>query len=352
MQELSRDPLDDSEDGRTGRTGGLARWAGAALSLALVGGVGLWTYQLGQRDAQAVPVIRALEGPSKIQPEDPEGLRVDHQGLTVTAIVEGTPPAPRPGEVETAPAPEALAPEDLPADALPPALAEPAAPVEAPEPDPAVPEPAQSEPPVRIAPPGAEASSDPEPSDDPERIVPADPGTADIPETAPVEEAAEEPSGEVVAQTPEGTPEEDGAGTLVAPERAPRPTPRPAAPDAPAVPVQASPETTAPEIADQVPAAEPPVEAREEVAFPPRGTQLIQLGAFDSPEIAQAQWQRILREHGDLLGTKGPLVQRTISSGRVFFRLRAEGFSDLDEALAICAALTARGVPCIQAKQE
>ncbi|MEL6236032.1 MAG: SPOR domain-containing protein, partial [Pseudomonadota bacterium] len=90
----------------------------------------------------------------------------------------------------------------------------------------------------------------------------------------------------------------------------------------------------------------------ERAAFPPSGTQLIQLGAFDSPEVARAEWERLVRAHGDLLGTKGPLVQRTVVSGRVFFRLRAEGFANRAEARTTCSALNARGLPCITRVQE
>ncbi|RMH48104.1 MAG: SPOR domain-containing protein, partial [Alphaproteobacteria bacterium] len=127
MQQQSADSHPDSGAGAR-----FGRWAGAVLSVGIIVAVGMWTYRLGQRDAMAVPVIQALEGPARTQPDDPGGLRADHQGLTVTQVIAGTPPQPRPGEVRTAPAPEELAPEDLPAAALlhPPATA--AAPSSAP----------------------------------------------------------------------------------------------------------------------------------------------------------------------------------------------------------------------------
>ena len=69
----------------------LMNWAGAALSLALVAGLGFWGYQLMVRDVTGVPVVRALEGPMRIAPEDPGGERAPFQGLAVNRIAaEGT----------------------------------------------------------------------------------------------------------------------------------------------------------------------------------------------------------------------------------------------------------------------
>ena len=53
--------------------------------------MGLWAYRLGTRDAAEVPIIRAMEGPTRIQPEDPGGLRAAHQGLEVNSVLAGRP---------------------------------------------------------------------------------------------------------------------------------------------------------------------------------------------------------------------------------------------------------------------
>ena len=45
-------------------------WVGAALSLALIAGLGYWAYQLVVRDVTGVPVVRALEGPMRIAPTE------------------------------------------------------------------------------------------------------------------------------------------------------------------------------------------------------------------------------------------------------------------------------------------
>ena len=53
-------------------------WVGAILSLGLIAGLGYWAYQLVVRDVTGVPVVRAMEGPMRIAPEDPGGV---HGGL-------------------------------------------------------------------------------------------------------------------------------------------------------------------------------------------------------------------------------------------------------------------------------
>jgi hypothetical protein len=92
----------------------LRRLAGAALFLVLVAAMALWAYRLGTRDAAEVPIIRAMEGPARIQPEDPGGLRAAHQGLEVNSVLAGD-PAPAPAAVAPlAPPPAVLAEEDGP----------------------------------------------------------------------------------------------------------------------------------------------------------------------------------------------------------------------------------------------
>ena len=79
----------------------------------------------------------------------------------------------------------------------------------------------------------------------------------------------------------------------------------------------------------------------------PAGTRLVQLGAFDTPEIARAQWGRIQDKFGDYLQGKDRVVQTAESGGRTFYRLRALGFSDLSDARRFCSALVAEGADCI-----
>lgn len=79
----------------------------------------------------------------------------------------------------------------------------------------------------------------------------------------------------------------------------------------------------------------------------PAGTRMIQLGAFDSAQTARTEWDRYSRQHGDLLSSKESYIQRIDNSGRIFYRLRVAGYDDREQTRAACAALSARGLPCI-----
>ncbi len=78
-------------------------------------------------------------------------------------------------------------------------------------------------------------------------------------------------------------------------------------------------------------------------------TVQIQLGAFESRDETEAQWDRIFRPNQDVLGGRTLVVQSTISGGRRFFRLRAGPFRDRTEAQNVCRALQARGQDCLVA---
>ncbi|MEM9524885.1 MAG: SPOR domain-containing protein, partial [Pseudomonadota bacterium] len=97
MADVELDDFDRAAE-RPGVAAVLANWAGALMSVGLVVGLSVWGYQMTSRDVAGVPVIRALEGPMRVQPENPGGKQVAHQGLTVNRVqAEGTaePPANR-----------------------------------------------------------------------------------------------------------------------------------------------------------------------------------------------------------------------------------------------------------------
>jgi hypothetical protein len=97
-------------------TAARSRWAsaaGAVLSVVALALLVTWAYRLGVRDAHSVPVIRAVEGPAKIRPEDPGGARFDHQGRAVYDAVRAEASGPDAAEaIALAPAPEPLDAED------------------------------------------------------------------------------------------------------------------------------------------------------------------------------------------------------------------------------------------------
>jgi hypothetical protein len=264
--------------------------AGAVLSLALVGGIASWGYGMIMRDVSGVPVVRALEGPMREAPEEPGGRPAAHQGLSVNKIAAEGAAAPPPDQVIIAPPPLDLMAEDVPRAAPSPARTEPVA-----RPNPAD---------IHLAVLRAEDSA---------------PEQAATEEETAQEEAAPEPTEQVAVVA-------GGIG------RSLRPRLRPAAPDPVAFALAAATSATVEEVdPDSL----------------PLGTRLAQLGAYDSDEVARAEWQRLRAALGDLLEGKSRVVQKAESGGRTFFRLRAMGFEDLADARRFCSALKAENIDCI-----
>jgi hypothetical protein len=91
----------------------LTNLTGAALSLALLAGVGVWGTKMVMRDVSGVPVVRATEGPMREAPADPGGDAAANQGLAVNAVAaEGTAAAPA-DRLVLAPPPLELSLEDV-----------------------------------------------------------------------------------------------------------------------------------------------------------------------------------------------------------------------------------------------
>jgi hypothetical protein len=93
----------------------VSTWLGAGLALLLIVGVVMWGYRLGQRDASAVPVIRASLEPAKVQPEEPGGAEIAHQDIASYDAGSGAEP---PAEITFAAPPERPAEEDVAMGAL------------------------------------------------------------------------------------------------------------------------------------------------------------------------------------------------------------------------------------------
>ncbi|GAA0304485.1 SPOR domain-containing protein [Rhodovulum strictum] len=282
-------------------------WAGGALSLSLVAGLCVWGYQILVRDVSGVPVVRALEGPMRIAPEDPGGRQAEHQGLAVNRVAADGEAAPPADTLHLAPRPLALAPEDLPRAEL--------APHELPRQDYVAPY-------ADAAAPYAEETA--EPSLDMASVPGLD---AEDGMLVPFEEAAPD---EVVPlmQLP--------AGAL---SHSPRPPARPDDMDlATRVAIEAALASLAPRAATEL--------ASTEVAA---GTALVQLGAFDEADEARLAWEDLAGQ-GRFAGffeRKSRVIQATEGGGRIFYRLRAAGFDDIADARRFCAALLAEGAECI-----
>ena len=281
--------------------GAVINLLGAAASLALIVGVGVWGYKLMVRDVSGVPVVRAAEGPMRVQPDSPGGQQALHQGLSVNDVAaEGTAADPA-DRLILAPEPLTLTLDDRP---RPRALEDDGETRTAESGEAAGEEPEA----MRLA--AVEALAD--------RI--AD-GVSPLTPQDPVEEAVQAALSPAPAPTVEG-----GLG------RSLRPKLRPASLTAGA---EVEPSDTAGGVQDVDP---------ETI---PVGTRLAQLGAFGSREIAIKEWNKLAENFGDYLEGKDRVIEKATSGGRTFYRLRAMGFDDLSDARRFCSALVAERAECI-----
>jgi cell division septation protein DedD len=308
----------------------LSRVPAAALFLALVAGMAVWAYRLGTRDASQVPIIRAQEGPARVEPEDPGGLQAAHQGLEVNTVLGGAPaPSPADAAPVVVPPPVALREEDGPQGELVipvPEFSVAAEPGEGEE----LRMPVQDDGPLAD---GGAAGTSPPAASEPigERTV-ADLLALALAEDAAEAALAEDGAAEEVAALPGPRPLGRPAGHVVR-----RPAPAPVAQEAVRAPSPAAPAASSP-----TPSAAP-----REVASVAPGTRLVQLGAFDNEELARQVWGQLAGRHGDLLGAKSLFLERATHNARVFYRLRVAGFQTADETRVLCESLRARGVDCI-----
>lgn len=306
MGAYGRDPEVD-DDSHSNGVVMMTNVAGAVVSLALIAGIGVWGYQLMVRDVSGIPVVRAAEGEMRVRPEDPGGQLARNQGLAVNAVAADGAASGPVDQVVLAPRDMDLSEEDQPirADAV--------EPVRQPQP---------------LAP--AE-----EIIDGAKRVAArVQPVVADAAQAGAIDAVVAELTAGI---TPLGTPEEelsaqdvsDEVETSASDQWVKRPRLRPGARVQQAAFVSTTPS------------------AEVEAAAIPSGTRLVQLGAFDSADVARSEWGRLQGRFGEYMQNKSRVVQQTDSGGRVFYRLRAMGFVDLADARRFCSALKAEGADCI-----
>ncbi|MFQ1700738.1 SPOR domain-containing protein [Loktanella agnita] len=265
------------------------------MSLALIAGVSFWGYKLIMRDVSGIPVVRAMAGEMRVAPDNPGGDVASHVGLSVNEVAaEGEAGGPE-DRLVLAPATAGLTQEDLDVQPM----------AEADEPR-------------------AFAQT---------RVSPAI-ADADAPVTA---ENAALTADDIIAladQIADGVEPfapQQIAASVPGVARSLRPVIRPA------VLRRAAP-TVAAQSADDV--------AVSTVAFP-AGTDLVQLGAFRSPDLAGEEWTRLQRRFGQLMSGRDRVIQVANQSNGTWYRLRASGFDDRADARRFCAALEAEGADCI-----
>ena len=267
----------------------LVNFAGAALSLALILGVGFWGYKLIVRDVSGIPVVRAMEGDMRVLPDNPGGGVAAHTGLSVNevaALGEAGGPEDR---LVLAPRTAGLAQEDLEAQPVAEAIASVIA---------------QEEQPVETA------------------IAQDDVSVL----AAQLANLSTEPPLVAQATASEIAPSVPGVATSL------RPVIRPANFSIPAPATATAAETT---------------EVAVTTTVFPAGTNLVQLGAFPSPALAAQEWDRLQALFGQLMNDRGRVIQVSNQSSATWYRLRASGFADRAETRRLCAALQAEGAECI-----
>ena len=311
--------------------------AGAITSIALVMGVGIWGYKLAVRDVSGIPVVRAMEGPMRVAPQEPGGEVVAHTGLSVNEVAAEGSAAQLPDQMVLAPRPIDLSAEDQPVAAavsgLPAQSAAPATLVSA--------TPEQTAPLVEMIVPVApveQLTETPLTETPLAEAVATDLAVAETDvsieaavETALAEALGAEPMQSEVLASAEPAP----PGAVV---RSPRPERRPegdGSGDAVIVPAS----LTASDAA--------PVGGEVDVASITVGTRLVQLGAFDDEAGARSEWARLQAQFGELIAPKAMVLQTADRGGRTFVRLRALGFEDEADARRFCSALLAENASCI-----
>ncbi len=340
MAELSQGTANERTPLHVGK---MVNYAGAAVSLALLVGVGVWGYKLVMRDVTGIPVVRAMEGPMRTAPTEPGGEVAPHIGLAVNAVPAMGEAAPPEDTLILAPREVELSEEDL--EAQPMAEAgEVVASIDASntaEPDAIEPVVAET---VTAALPAASA-----PLAEPVAAPSSAPMTAEqvlaladqiASESAPLEPLG---AGAVVPAVTQLSGAE-GANRIAADvpgvKRSPRPSERPAGLDTAVV------ASATPDMVESAPQAAP-IAAVVDPGAIPAGTTLAQLGAFESADIAATEWTRISTKFSDYMSEKQQVVQRASSGGRTFYRLRAMGFTDMADARRFCAVLVDQDAACI-----
>lgn len=312
MADIDFDSFDDGSAGDAPQPGvraaRLLHFAGAVLSLALMVGAVWWGYTLAVRDVTGVPVMRAIEGAMRVAPADPGGNIAGHQGLSVNAVAAAGTAAPLPESLSLAPATEELSEEDA-AGLVQPVLAG--------------------------AAPGLQGSS----------LFPESSGQQPAPlAAAEIPTSDQEAVAAALAEALGGADAGAGAGpagAAIVLARSLRPLARPAglAAQSDVEPTLASASATAP--ASEVDGAS--------IAL---GASLVQLGAFDDDATARSDWSRLNGRFPELMEGKSMVIQTAESGGRTFYRLRAFGFADADEARRFCTALLAEDASCVPVTQR
>lgn len=373
-----------------GRAQRMVNLAGAGTSLLLVVGVLVWGYRLAVRDVNGIPVIKAVQGPMRVAPEDPGGQISDNVGLTVNRVEADAKGVPQTDKIVLAPPPGTVGASDLSPEALAKAKADAKAQMDRLAAD-AGSQAGQA----NVVPPQSSGSTVMAEATPPavQSVAPVDTATtaAAAPSAAP--SAAISSSGDPFA-APAATPGAVAKTGAPAPRPAAAPAAAKAAPDAtatatasastPAPKLTASPVSAMAPVSSPVPRMRPAVvpaaptavaataasasaaevaaaaaQAIKSVTKAPAvpyaidaaklkpGTHLVQVGAFFDRSQAVDAWAHLKTRFPDLMADKSRVIQQAASGGRPFYRLRAFGFKTTADTRRFCAAFDAENANCV-----
>jgi len=314
----------ENQDAPLGDQGGFAKTfglLGAVASLALIVGVGVWSYKLVARDVSGVPVVRSLEGPMRVQPDNPGGQAAVNQGLAVNSVAANGTAADPADRLTLAPASISLTEDDVPVTEV--ALAVVPAAIVVPDDmvsDDAVAAYQNGEINALVA----------------ELTAGVTPLSGTVSNSATTLASVSVPA--IVQPAP--LQSVDAAAVSAAPAML----------NAPGVKVSlrplVRPARFAPSQGNSTP-SQGGTTVEVDASTLPAGTRLAQLGAYESAEVARSEWTRIDGQFAVYLDGKKRVIQKAESGGRTFYRLRAMGFNDLSDARRFCATLVAGKADCI-----
>ena len=276
-------------------------WTGAALSLFLLAGAIGWSYQLIVRDVNQIPIVRAQLGPLRVAPDNPGGLTAANQGLSVTQLAVNEKPL-LSNEIYLAPAAEILNEENLALKVT--------EEYESNKVDGA----------FEIKEVNAENSMNLEALPDQKEVDSRSNDVGVLSKAAFSQKKIEIENAVSLALSITNDPDKSLSWL--------RPKIRP-------VGFYRNGNITEDQIVSNEPMPKLPI-----------GSAVVQLGAFDSKSLAESEWQRFEKILGSILIPKKMVVQKAESGGKIFYRLRASGFSDISDARQFCTAISDK-VACI-----
>ena len=276
-------------------------WTGAALSLFLLAGAIGWSYQLIVRDVNQIPIVRAQLGPLRVAPDNPGGLTAANQGLSVTQLAVNEKPL-LSNEIYLAPAAEILNEENLALKVT--------------EED----ESNKVDGAFEIKEVNAENSMNLEALPDQKEVDIRSNDVGVLSKAAFSQKKIEIENAVSLALSITNDPDKSLSWL--------RPKIRP-------VGFYRNGNITEDQIVSNEPMPKLPI-----------GSAVVQLGAFDSKSLAESEWQRFEKILGSILIPKKMVVQKAESGGKIFYRLRASGFSDISDARQFCTAISDK-VACI-----